>query len=119
MGLGLLLPQRMLVWRAHELLPGGQSVKDVQEVLAKLRDQVMASGRIILIVRLVSLYTWLIGHKIFSGEASVWLVSIAAFGQALSALDSPSAQLAHLLAQAAQVLLSHVFLPLLQANHES
>jgi hypothetical protein len=41
------------------------------------------------------------------------LVSIAAFAQALSTLDSPSAQVAHPLAQAAQVLLSHVFLPFL------
>jgi hypothetical protein len=56
--------------------------------------------------------------KIFSGEAPMWLVSIAAFAQALSTLDSPSAQLAHPLAQAARVLFSHVLLPLLQANHE-
>jgi hypothetical protein len=48
----------------------------------------------------------------------MWLISIAAFAQALSTLDSPSAQVAHPLAQAAQALLSHVFLPLLQANHE-
>jgi hypothetical protein len=32
-----------------------------------------------------------LSHKIFSGEASIWLVSIAAFAQALSTLDSPSA----------------------------
>jgi hypothetical protein len=63
--------------------------------------------------------TQVIGHKIFSGEASIWLVSIAAFAQALSTLDSPSAQFAHPLAQAAQVLFSHVLLPVLQANHES
>jgi hypothetical protein len=63
--------------------------------------------------------TKVIGHKIFSGEGSIWLVSIAASAQALSILGSPSAQLAHPLALAAQVLFSHLFLPLLQANHAS
>jgi hypothetical protein len=48
----------------------------------------------------------------------MWFVSIAAFAQTLSILNPPSAQLAHPLAQAAQVLFSHLFLPLLQANHE-
>jgi hypothetical protein len=48
------------------------------------------------------------GHKIFSGQASMWLVSIAAVAQARSILGSPSAQIAHPLAQAAQVLLSHL-----------
>ena len=47
------------------------------------------------------------------------VVSIAAFAQALFILDSPIAQVAHPLAQAAQMLLSYVFLPLTQANHES
>jgi hypothetical protein len=60
-----------------------------------------------------------LSHKIFSGKASIWLVSIAASAQTLSILGSSSAQLAHPLAQAAQVLLSHFFLPLLQANHAS
>jgi hypothetical protein len=55
----------------------------------------------------------------FSGEAFMWLISIAAFAQVLSILDSLSAQLAHPLAQAAQVSFSHVFFPLLQVNHES
>lgn len=41
------------------------------------------------------------------------VISITAFAQALSILDSPSVQLAHPLTQAAQVLLSHVFLSLL------
>jgi hypothetical protein len=59
------------------------------------------------------------GHKIFFSDTSIWLVSIAIFAQALSTLDSPSAQAAHPLAQAAQVLLSHVFLPFLQANQRS
>jgi hypothetical protein len=39
--------------------------------------------------------------------------------QALSILGSSSAQLAHPLSQAAQVLLSHLFLLLLQAKHAS
>jgi hypothetical protein len=49
----------------------------------------------------------------------MWLVSIAAFAQALSILDSLSAQLAYPLAQAAQVLFNRLLLPLLQANHAS
>jgi hypothetical protein len=49
----------------------------------------------------------------------MWLVSIAAFAHAVSTFDSPSAQVAHPLARAAQVWFSHVFLPFLQANHES
>jgi hypothetical protein len=69
--------------------------------------------------RAMPLFTRVIGHKIFPGEASMWLVSITAFAQTLSILNSPSAQLAHPLAQAAQALFSHVFLPLLQANHKS
>jgi hypothetical protein len=63
---------------------------------------------------LISLEIWkVISHKIFLGDASIWLVSIAASTQALSILGLPSAQLTHPLAQAAQVLFSHVFLPFL------
>jgi hypothetical protein len=46
------------------------------------------------------LHTEVLSHKVFSGEASIWLVSIAAIAQALSILGSPSAQLAYPLAQA-------------------
>jgi hypothetical protein len=46
-------------------------------------------------------------------------VNIAAFAQALPTLGSPTAQVAHPPAQATQVLLSHIFLPLLRASHES
>jgi hypothetical protein len=59
----------------------------------------------------VFLYTRLICSALSRG--------IAASAQALSILGSPSAQLAHPLAQAAQVLFSHLFLPLLRANHAS
>ena len=51
-----------------------------------------------------NIFVKVLSHKIFSGEASIWLANIAACAQALSILSSPSAQLAHLLVQAAQVL---------------
>jgi hypothetical protein len=47
------------------------------------------------------------------------IIDFPIIAQALSTLDSPSAQFAHRLAQAAQVFFSHVLLPVLQAKHES
>ena len=46
--------------------------------------------------------TKVLGYKISSGRTSIWLINIAASAQTLSILSSSSAQLAHLLAQAAQ-----------------